>query len=328
MKMLKLLARTVWKPSVEALNLQKAYIHNIAAKPLERQVYEVQIPVPWGHIAGKWWGSQDTKPVLCLHGYQDNAGTWDRLAPLLPQDISLLAVDLPGHGLSSQAPLGAAYHVLDFILTIRRIANYYGWERFSLLGHSFGSILSFLYSAIFPEHVEKYVALDAIKPLKMDPARRLKKHGEYLDEFLRIESLDPNSKPSYTYDETVNILHKSIGNWANKESCEILTRRGTIRQNDGRYVFSRDPRLKGNTSFLYTRTYVLDFAANIRCEVLNIKAKQGLKFETPEENEEFLEIIKKSAKRYEYHAVEGAHHVHLDHPERVAPIISNFLKST
>ncbi|XP_069685868.1 probable serine hydrolase [Periplaneta americana] len=304
------------------------YVHNEVAKPLERQAYEVKIPVPWGHIAGKWWGSQDTKPVLCIHGHQDNAGTWDRLAPLLPHDISLLAVDLPGHGLSSHAPLGTTYHVLDFILTIRHIANYYGWKRFSLLGHSYGSVLSFLYSANFPEHVEKYVALDTVKSFETGPGRRLKKHGEYLDEFLKIESLDPNSKPSYTYDETVNILHKSIGNWANKESCEILTRRGTIRQNDGRYVFSRDPRLKIIISLLYTKSYVLHLAANVSCEVLNITAKQGVNFETPEEHQKFFEIIKKSAKRYEYHSVEGVHHVHLDHPERVAPIISKFLKST
>lgn len=31
---------------------------------------EVEIPVPWGKIAGKWWGSKEKKPILVLHGYQ------------------------------------------------------------------------------------------------------------------------------------------------------------------------------------------------------------------------------------------------------------------
>lgn len=31
---------------------------------------EIKIPVPWGEIAGKWWGSQKQKPVLTLHGWQ------------------------------------------------------------------------------------------------------------------------------------------------------------------------------------------------------------------------------------------------------------------
>jgi hypothetical protein len=31
---------------------------------------EIKIPVPWGHISGKWWGPTDRKPVLTLHGWQ------------------------------------------------------------------------------------------------------------------------------------------------------------------------------------------------------------------------------------------------------------------
>lgn len=31
---------------------------------------EVTIPVPWGKIAGKWWGSTDHKPLLCIHGFR------------------------------------------------------------------------------------------------------------------------------------------------------------------------------------------------------------------------------------------------------------------
>jgi pimeloyl-ACP methyl ester carboxylesterase len=45
--------------------------------------------------------------------FQDNCGTFDQLAPLLPKNISLLAIDLPGHGLSSRVPDGMAYHFFD-----------------------------------------------------------------------------------------------------------------------------------------------------------------------------------------------------------------------
>lgn len=31
---------------------------------------EVTIKVPWGHIAGKWWGPTDVRPVLSMHGWQ------------------------------------------------------------------------------------------------------------------------------------------------------------------------------------------------------------------------------------------------------------------
>lgn len=46
---------------------------------------ELKVAVPWGHIALKVWGSQKNPPVLCLHGWLDNANSFDRLIPLLPQ---------------------------------------------------------------------------------------------------------------------------------------------------------------------------------------------------------------------------------------------------
>jgi pimeloyl-ACP methyl ester carboxylesterase len=277
-------------------------------------------------LTGKWWGPQDARPVLCLHGYQDNAGTWDTLAPLLPHDISLLAVDLPGHGLSSHIPAGDAYYFLNFVLTIQRIVKHYRWEKVSLMGHSFGSVCAFIYSALYPEYVEHYIALDAMKPLSVVPEKRLKDRGTYIDQLLLLESMDRNSAPSYTYEEAVQLLHGNIKDWATKEGCEILLRRGTVKKADGRHHFSRDPRLKAHVDFSFSHQYVLQFAANIKCKVLNIKALQGLTVNKPEEEEECLDVVKKSAALYEYHAVEGRHHVHLDFPERVAPIISDFLK--
>lgn len=37
-------------------------------------VEEVEIEFPWGKLAAKWWGSKQQKPILVLHGWQDNAG--------------------------------------------------------------------------------------------------------------------------------------------------------------------------------------------------------------------------------------------------------------
>lgn len=63
------------------------------------QPKEVKIRVPWGgYIAGKWYGPDNVQPILMIHAWQDNAGSFDPLLPLLPSNFSYLAIDLPGHG--------------------------------------------------------------------------------------------------------------------------------------------------------------------------------------------------------------------------------------
>lgn len=47
---------------------------------------------------------------MTVHGWNDNAGTFDKLIPMLPQDLYIVAVDMPGHGLSSHLPPGITYH--------------------------------------------------------------------------------------------------------------------------------------------------------------------------------------------------------------------------
>lgn len=61
--------------------------------------------MPWGHVSGKWYGSRDEQPMLALHGWLDNCGTFDRLIPLLPTKIPVFSIDLPGHGRSSHFPV-------------------------------------------------------------------------------------------------------------------------------------------------------------------------------------------------------------------------------
>lgn len=43
----------------------------------------VSVPVAWGDIRGKAWGCDSRQPVLAVHGWLDNAGSYDNLAPLL-----------------------------------------------------------------------------------------------------------------------------------------------------------------------------------------------------------------------------------------------------
>nr|CAD7453219.1 unnamed protein product [Timema tahoe] len=301
--MLKLLPQLLLKGRKDIL--LRALSQVPLSQPLAKDVQEIRIPVPWGHIAGKWWSPMDVKPILCLHGWQDNAGTWDTLAPLLTPGISLLAVDFPGHGLSSPYPRGQPYHQIEYIAFIRRIVNHYKWDKVSLMGHSMGSIISFMYSCTFSDDVNNFIGIDAFKPYSIAPAKLLGTWSSTLDKTLDTMNWHSRNTPTYSYKEMIDLWCKGTKNSVTRDSCEILLKRGAVSKlNDGRYSFTRDSLTKHTLGTGWTHELHLEFASNIKCNILMVRAKQGIMYEKIEYEKQALDIIKNTAGKFEHCEVE------------------------
>ena len=156
---------------------------------------EVTIPVPWGVIAGKEWISpsfdkaRDTQWIV-LHGWLDNAGSFDLLAPLLTSASprhSLLCLDVPGHGLSSHKPPGQMYHYLECLQTIRLAARSLGCDKFGLMGHSMGAGMCSTFAAVYPEMVHALVMIDIVKPVGRKTEDIIQRTRQSVDSFFIIE---------------------------------------------------------------------------------------------------------------------------------------------
>ena len=113
-----------------------------------------------GHlIAAKAWGDSTAAPVIALHGWLDNAATFNRLAPLL-KSVRLIALDLMGHGYSHHRPASMPYYIWDNVLDVLGVAEQLGLERFDLLGHSMGASIAMLIAGAYPEKVRQLVLID------------------------------------------------------------------------------------------------------------------------------------------------------------------------
>ncbi|XP_011496671.1 PREDICTED: probable serine hydrolase isoform X2 [Ceratosolen solmsi marchali] len=293
-----------------------------------REFEEVHIPVPWGYISGKWWGPKEKQPILALHGREDNAGSFDNLIPLLSTNTSVLCLDLPGHGLSSHFPKGHLYYMYwEGINLLRRIIKHYKWNKIKLLGHSLGGAISFMYAASFPEEVDFVISLDIVSPSVKNINDCAKTTGDQVDKFLKYENLMAYNVPCYEYSVMIDIVHNAYKGSITRKSAEILMKRGMQPAiASGKYYFSRDPRLKVALLGMLSLDLAIAYASQIKCAYLNIRAVPGMIFDEPENYQKVLEIIKINSRRFEYHEVEGTHHVHLNNPEKVAPIINEFLR--
>jgi pimeloyl-ACP methyl ester carboxylesterase len=129
--------------------------------------------------------------ILSLHGWMDNSASFHYLAPHLVHKLGgkaeLVALDLPGHGLSSHKSLDGPPTLLsEGVYYVVEALDQLGWTTVdysqntssepnsikgddsgsvTLIGHSMGGGLGLIYAAAYPEHIDKLVLLDIYSPL-------------------------------------------------------------------------------------------------------------------------------------------------------------------
>ena len=98
------------------------------------------------------------KQILCIHGITANSRFWDCLASALAPHHRVIAVDLRGRGLSDKPPTG--YSIEHHCKDILALMNDRGLERPVLVGHSLGAFISLVFSAKYPQRVDRLILVD------------------------------------------------------------------------------------------------------------------------------------------------------------------------
>ncbi|XP_044157353.1 serine hydrolase-like protein isoform X2 [Bufo gargarizans] len=290
-------------------------------------VTELRFKVPWGHLAAKAWGPSEGRPVLCLHGWLDNANTFDRLIPMLPQDHYYVALDFSGHGQSSHMPIGVRYQHLDYLSDVHRVVTSLGWKRFSILAHSMGGFLGGIFASVFPETIQHLILLDSygFLPVQTDLLTNHVKRA--VTHYSRLEGA--NGAKVYTPEGALQRLLDGNSS-LNSDTAKVLLQRGTKPVPDG-VVFSRDIRITVNNSVPLSPEQCLHMMKSIQCNVHVILANEGISADVmrgvyTDVGQNLLNGFKENLKeRFQSTVVDGNHFVHLNEPEKIAKIIANQL---
>jgi len=305
----------------------KHFARKYSTPASSRTFQEVKIPVPWGHVAGKWWNPSDKRPILTLHGWQDNCGSFDRLIPLLTQDVGFLAIDLPGHGYSSQLPQGMYYHNMNYPILIKQIKHYFNWPTISLMGHSLGAISCYMYSMLFPDSVDFLVCIDGVKPLQK--ADNLPRMAKGIDELLKFDDQlrATEEPPSYTMEELKQIMGEVNFRSIEIEHCHHILNRNIApsKTNPGKYYFTRDPRLKSRLILNWPHEELVESGKRATFPMFMSKSIDSPYYENKQNFYDLLEVLKKTSADCQYYYVEGTHHVLLNNPQVLYKLINDFI---
>ena len=265
------------------------------------RVEEIRFNLPHVELAAHLYGPEDGQPVLALHGWLDNAMSFARLAPKLP-GLRIVALDLAGHGLSGHRAAGASYQLWDYALDVLLVAEQLGWQRFSLLGHSLGAIVSMLLAAALPERVARLALIDGLLPLTHEAELAPHQLGEALTAQL---ALPGKRKPVYVSVERAVEARLRGGYPLSREAAELLASRGLVPQAGG-YTWRTDPRLTLPSPLRLSPAQAEAFARALRCPVSLVLADDGL----PVRRAEWLALIESLPIALQ--RLPGGHHLHLD----------------
>ena len=105
-------------------------------------------------------GNRNGRTLIFVHGFAASVHAWRPWIERLRNDYRLIAIDLPGHGLT-EAPANYRASLDMNVEIVGSLADHAGVERFVLAGNSMGGAVSLVFAMKHPERLDGLVLVDA-----------------------------------------------------------------------------------------------------------------------------------------------------------------------
>jgi pimeloyl-ACP methyl ester carboxylesterase len=187
------------------------------------------------------WGNPDAPPLLLIHGGRDHCRNWDWVAEALRDRYHIIAPDLRGHG-DSEWVQGGTYDSLDYVYDIAQLLHQTRLTPVNIIAHSMGGSIALLYAGIYPENVNKLVAIEGMGPSPEMLERRQSQDTQarlrnWIDSLRRSAGRIPRSYPSL---EAALARMQEANPHLTEAQARHLTIHGSNQNEDGSYSWKFD----------------------------------------------------------------------------------------
>ncbi len=104
------------------------------------------------------YGDPALPTLVLLHGIGADGNNWRYFLPLLSTSYHCITIDLLGHG-KSPKPQWCEYYPEDHLASLRHTIRRLRLRKYTLIGHSLGSLLSTKYASSFPGNIDRLILL-------------------------------------------------------------------------------------------------------------------------------------------------------------------------
>ncbi|WP_430392306.1 alpha/beta fold hydrolase [Dyella sp. 20L07] len=275
------------------------------------------IALPHMRLRAQMWGATNAPPLLALHGWLDNAGSFARLAPLLARHWHLIALDLPGHGHSDHLPPGMHYHFVDYVRSVLAAMDQLDLPRCVLLGHSLGAGIASLVTAAAPQRVERLLLIEGLGPIGDDGHHTLRRFRDAL-----TSSATGRSLRSFSSVEQA-ISARTIASGLPAEQARPIVERGLQQADDG-WRWRSDARLNRPSPIRLAEDQIHALLRGIESPTALLLSRP----DTPYLPGAQMQARAACVPDITVSHMDGGHHLHLEHPHAVAAWIATRVEST
>jgi len=100
--------------------------------------------------------------VVLIHGLGGNLSAWKKVIPLLiKNNFSVIAIDLRGHGKSSNSDKYSDYAFDKFAKDIKKVIDNEKVKKINLIGHCFGGIVSINFAYLYKKYLNSLILVSS-----------------------------------------------------------------------------------------------------------------------------------------------------------------------
>lgn len=258
-------------------------------------------------------GNPDGPTILALHGWLDNFMSFEPLSSYL-QDFNFIAIDFSGHGRSAYRSQDCYLHFIDYVNDLAFIFKELKIEQAFLLGHSLGGSIAALFAGLFPQYVRGVFLIDSLGPVIASAQQQIAMFQQSKDKYLDLAN--KKLKVFATTEEALQARLKASPMKA--QALELLVKRN-LKEVPGGYSWRTDPRLMIAPTAGYSEESIQIALSGIQSPVALIIPDNGYPYAA-----NFFPIRQACVSHLVTHRLAGGHHVHMDSPELVGPLVQDF----
>jgi len=248
------------------------------------------------------------KNIFCVHGISSNCRVWDNIASNLTPDYSFFAIDLRGRGHSEKPKKG--YSLKIHCNDIKNVIDALNIKPVVFMGHSLGAYIGIMFSALFPDYVEKLILFDGGGKLTPYQVKKI---------FDSIQiSLSRLGKFYNSFEDYINEIKKApfLHPW--QEYFDNYYRYELEFYPDGRVKPLTPPYVIEEEAKNLRKEDAEDYYPDIKCKVYALRAPEGiLEKDDILLPENAIDLMKRKIKDFDVIDIKGTNHYSITfHPNQ------------